>query len=124
MKYFLVGTYAETGSYATYTAIEAMDEMEIDLRLHRATNILDSNIQDMDLILCATQNHRNFVISMYPSLVDKVYTIKEYANYDTENGLDIPDPWGYDLSVYRKCAAVLDACLDNIVDILKQKYSN
>ena len=123
IEVYSAGTYAETGAYATYNAIEAMDELGVDLRLHRATNILDSNIQDMDLILCATQNHRDFIISMYPDLINKTFTIKEYADYDTETGIDIPDPWGYDLTVYRKCASVLDTCLDKIIERLKSENS-
>lgn len=87
----------------------------IDLRLHKATSISDSNINDMDLILCATVNHKNFITSMFPHLKDKTFTIKEYAEYDLENGLDISDPWGYGLAVYRKCASILDICIDKII---------
>lgn len=87
----------------------------IDLKLHRATSISDSNIQDMDLILCATLNHKNFIISMFPNLKDKTFTIKEYAEFDIDNGLDISDPWGYDLNTYRQCASLLDICIDKII---------
>ena len=118
---YSAGTHAETGAYSTYTAIEAMEELGIDLKLHRATNIADSNIQDMDLILCATRNHKNLITSIYPHLIDKTFTIKEFAEYDVENGLDISDPWGYGLDVYRKSASVLENCIDNIILKIQKK---
>ena len=56
-----------------------MEEYQIDLKKHRATNIRNSKIEDMDIILCATTSHKNNVINMYPKLADKVFTMKEYA---------------------------------------------
>ncbi len=121
IEVFSSGTFAETGAYATYTAIEAVEEMGVDLRLHRATNIMDSNIEEMDLILCATVSHKNYITSMFPNLINKTYTIKEYVNYDIENGMDISDPWGYSLAVYRQCASVLEICIDKLIDKIKMK---
>lgn len=120
IEVFSAGTYAETGAHATYTAIEAVEEMGIDLRLHRATNIMDSNIEEMDLILCATSSHKYHINSMFPNLNSKTYTIKEYVNYDIENSIDISDPWGYSLAVYRQCASVLDACIDKLINRLEK----
>lgn len=108
------GIYAEDGDMATYNAIEAIKEYGVDLREHRATNINNSQIEDMDIILCATTSHKNTVIRMYPELKDKVYTMKEYADFD-KNDLDIPDPWGYDIETYRFCASTINKCLEKII---------
>lgn len=112
------GIYAEDGDMATYNAIEAIGDYGVDLREHRATNIRNSQIKDMDIILCATASHKNIVIELFPDLKDKVYTIKEYAGFD-KNDLDIPDPWGYDLETYRFCASTINKCLEIIVNKLK-----
>ena len=40
----------------------------VDLKKHRATNIKNSNIENMDLILCATKYHKEDVLELYPSL--------------------------------------------------------
>jgi len=112
------GTFAENGDYPTVEAIEAMEEYGVDLKQHRATNIRRSNIEEMDLILCATTTHKNMVLQLYPNLVGQVYTMKEYVG-DTQNGIDISDPWGYDLAVYRKCAAEIEKIIKKIVDKMK-----
>lgn len=115
------GIYAETGDYATYNAIEAVKEYGVDISSHRATNIRESRIEEMDLILCATVSHRQSVLYLYPGLEGKVYTMKEYAGID-ENGkdLDIRDPWGYDENVYCRCALEIEDCLEKIVDKLEE----
>ena len=110
------GIYAETGDYATYNAIEAAKEYDANIQNHRATNIRDSKIEEMDLILCATLSHKQSVLYLYPQLNGKVYTMKEYAEIDN-NGKDkdIKDPWGYDLNVYYNCAQEIEECLEIIV---------
>lgn len=109
------GTYASDGDISTYDAIEVLwEDYRIDLKPHRATNITKSDIQNSDLILCATVNHKMFVLQMFPKLKGKVYTIKEYAGKD--GNLDISDPWGYNKMVYRKCAGEIYDLLEKIID--------
>lgn len=111
------GIYAETGEYATYNAIEAARNYDVNIALHRATNVRDSNIKEMDLILCATKSHKQTILYAYPELQGKVYTIKEYAGIDREGiDVDISDPWGYNLEVYNKCASEIYECLEKVCD--------
>ena len=114
------GVYAETGDYATYNAQEAAKEYGADISLHRAINIRDSKIEEMDLILCATISHKQSVLYLHPELKGKVYTMKEYVKLDN-NGqdMDIKDPWGYDENIYRKCADEINECLEKTVEKLK-----
>jgi len=110
------GVYAETGDISTQSAIEVMKEYEIDLSQHRATNIRESQIQNMDLILCATISHKIAVTQMYPELSQKIYTIKEYAGLAKEGkNYDISDPWGYTKEIYNECAQEIQLCLNEII---------
>lgn len=111
IEVYSCGVFAEDGDVPTYEGIDVMREYGIDLSKHRATNIRNSNIKDMDVILCATNSHKNNVISMYPELKEKVYTMKEYAGYDKKD-IDIKDPWGYGIAIYRMCAAEIEDCID------------
>lgn len=115
IEVYSCGIFAEDGDMPTFNAVEAIKEYDVDLKLHRATNIRNSRIEDMDIILCATVSHKNNVINMYPNLKDKIFTIKEYADYD-KNDLDIPDPWGYDIETYKFCASTISKCLNKIID--------
>ncbi len=120
IEIYSCGVFAENGDKPTYNAIEVAKEYDVDLKNHTATNIRNSSIEEMDLILCATTSHKNTVLQMYPNLKDKTYTMKEYA-YDNENkkDIDIKDPWGYDLETYRFCIAEIEKCLNKIIEKIK-----
>lgn len=111
------GIFAYNGDMATFDACDAMEEYGVDMSSHKATNTRNSNINEMDLILCATLSHKNSLINMYPELRDKIYTIKEYVG-NSKDDLDISDPWGYDISVYRRCASQIDTCLDKLISMI------
>ena len=74
----------------------------------------------MDLILCATNAHKQEVIYMYPELKNKVFTMKEYID-NTTSDLDIKDPWGYDSYVYTRCAEEINEVIDTIINNLARK---
>ena len=117
IEVYSCGLYAQTGDGPTFEAIEAMEEYGVDLKQHRATNIKNSNIKEMDLILCATRSHKILVLDQYPELDGKVFTLKEYVNYNKEGhkSIDLDDPWGYGETVYKHCAAEIEDCLELLI---------
>lgn len=120
IEVYSCGIYAENGDGSTYHAINTMKDYNVDLSKHRATNIRNSNIEEMDLILCATNAHKQEVIYMYPNLKDKVLTMKEYVQNDTKE-LDIKDPWGYDSYVYTRCAEEINEVIEVLLKRLTGK---
>ena len=120
IEVYSCGIYAENGDGSTYNAINVMKDYNVDLQTHRATNIKQSKIEEMDLILCATNAHKQEVIYMYPELKNKVLTMKEYVN-NTTSDLDIKDPWGYDSYIYARCAEEINEVIDTIINNLARK---
>lgn len=121
VEVYSAGIYADSGDMSTHEAIEVMEEYGVDLKKHRATKVQNSNIKDMDIILCMTLSHKRDLIYMYPELKEKIYTLKEYVK-DEKNGVEIRDPWGYDIVTYRFCASEIDACLDKLIEIIIISY--
>ncbi len=119
---FSCGIYAQTGEEPTNHAVEVMKQYNVDITAHRATNIRDSKIKEMDVILCATNSHKQNVKYLYPELKEKIYTMKEYAGL-AKNGkdLDIQDPWGYDRNVYQHCAEEIQESLEKIIEKIKKE---
>ncbi len=109
------GIFAMKGDIPTDEAIEVMEEYDVDLKKHRAIPTMQSNIQEMDLILCMTNSHKQTLINTYPNLTDKIFTLKEYTKL-TEKGIDIKDPWGYTIVIYRFCASEIDECLNKLIE--------
>jgi protein-tyrosine phosphatase len=112
------GVYAENGDPASDLATLIMKEHGIDITRHRATEIIHSKIEDMDLVLCAETIHKTLVLIDYPALKGKVYTLKEYIK-DYSDDINIHDPHGGNLDAYRQCAAETETCLDKLVEQLK-----
>ncbi len=111
------GTYAYTGDYASDSAIKVMKDYGVDLSEHRATNISDAKLDDVDVILCATQKHKQTLMFLYPDLKQKMYTMKEYAGTAKDmTDFDIEDPWGKDYKTYKKCAIQIAECVEGIID--------
>lgn len=113
------GTYANTGESSTINAIEAMKKYDVDLNMHRATNIDDIDIENYDLILSLTVSHKTTVLSLYPKLRGKVYTLREYV-YTNDSYKNIDDPWGLSLNVYNECANEIVEALNILFDKLKE----
>ena len=116
IEVYSCGIYAAAGESSTNHAIQVMRNYGVDLSSHRAIDIHKSDIKEMDLILCATSSNEKSVLGLYPELKEKVYTIKEYSEYNP-NGLDqdINDPYGGSMELYQKCAEELAECIEMIL---------
>ncbi len=120
IEVYSCGIYADSGEPATYDAIEVMKEYGVDMKNHKATNIKETKIEQMDVILCATVSHKQIVLKMYPNLIGKVYTMKEYAGLGKEGqNMDIKDPWGQNNETYKQCAEEIKQCLSQWEKICK-----
>lgn len=117
IQVYSAGIFAVEGEYASYNSIEIMKEYNVDIVLHKATSIENSDIENMNLILCATNNQKKSVIFKYPNIKQRVFTMKEYAEIDN-NGedMDIKDPWGNNINIFRICAAEISICVDKIIN--------
>lgn len=119
IEVFSCGIYAMDGDTATGLAIDVMKKRGIDLSKHRATNIKQSNILQMDLILCATEEHKKIVEQLYPEKKEQIYTIKEYAYGKDITNKNIRDPWGYSMDTYESVAEELENCIKIIIEKIK-----
>lgn len=107
------GIAATTGSEASENTIIVCKNHGIDVSNHRATYFKDSDIEDMDLVLTATQLHTNKLKIYYPDL--EIHTIREYAG---EYPWDINDPFGGSLEAYGACFDEIYASLTKICEML------
>lgn len=118
IKVFSSGVCALDGDHATQNAIFAAREYDVEWKEHRAINVRRTNMKDMNYIFGMTTSHKYELIQMYPELKDKIYTLKEFINLKDNKqakDIDIEDPWGYDLFIYRKCATQIYDCLEKLI---------
>ncbi len=123
------GTGAWDGYNASPQAVEVLREKGIDMSGHRSTSLTPELIDESDLILTMTYNHKATVLHMCPEAKGKVFTLKEYAtgneieeshkdNIDYNgNKYNIKDPFGQSVDVYRKSAKEIE---DNLKILIKK----
>ena len=118
LQAFSSGLYAYPGDVPTDEAVKVMKEQYgIDITSHQAQNIRSSSIEQMDVILCMTNSHKEMLIRMYPHLQNRIFLIKEYV------GLfgDVIDPYGGTIEVYTNCARELNEYIDLIMKKEEEK---
>ncbi len=117
IKILSAGTAALDGLEASKNAILAMKEKEIDLCSHKAKLLTKGRIKEADLILTMTETHKLQVLKIDPKASNKTYTLKEYATGSKDN-IDISDPFGQSLKIYRKCADEIEEALKMLLEKL------
>lgn len=112
------GVFALEGDSASPGALEAMEEMGIDISGHRAQRLTPSIIREADIVFAMTKNHRDAILSIDPLAADKTYTLAEYGARLDKNlkNMDIGDPYGQTIEVYRQSAKNIKEILEVIVD--------
>ena len=105
------GIYANDGGGMNGHAETILEERGIEVN-HIAKSVTPELIAWADIILTMTSSHKMLLNTQFPYGADKVFTLIEYANQQegsTENiSLDIDDPFGQSLHVYRKTAEQLE----------------
>lgn len=118
------GVSAFQGDNASPEAIQVMEEKGISMKSHRSTLLTKKLIDEADLILTMTMRHKRAVVEMNPAAKDKVYTLKEYVENDTKvdkiTKLDIQDPFGQSLEVYKESARDIEDSLKKLLNKLKE----
>lgn len=109
------GTSAEDGDRSTQNAIAVMKKYDVDLTMHKATNMFDIDVENYDLILCMTEQHKYNFLAFFPKMKGKVFTLKEYVLGNDIENVDIDDPWGYDIKIYDACAKEIVECVDKLL---------
>ncbi|HEX7056738.1 MAG TPA: low molecular weight protein arginine phosphatase [Bacilli bacterium] len=75
------GVSAAEGASISPHAKRVLQEKGIDCEL-RSSMLTKETVDWADLVLTMTMGHKQAVISRYPYAVDKVFTLKEYAEED------------------------------------------
>ncbi|WP_133513514.1 low molecular weight protein arginine phosphatase [Halanaerobium saccharolyticum] len=95
------GISAVKGAEANEKASSVMKELNIDLSDHISHNIEEIELGQEDLIITMTRKHSRALVLRHPDLADKIFTLKELSELDTDSR-DIQDPFGLSEEVYRE----------------------
>ncbi len=97
------GVTAGAGSRATPQAVEAAQELGLDLNDHRSRPLTTEMVAQADQILTMTAAHRAMVVQVVPEAAGRTAVLDEDG--------DIADPFGGSLAEYRVTAEQIKTAL-------------
>ena len=109
------GLSAFPGGAASPEAITAMKERSLDLNQHQSQPLTERALEQADLVLTMTGNHRAAIVDQMPQYAEKVHLL-------SGSNADVSDPFGGSQAVYSECAAQIDGYLDGWIDRLDDSW--
>ena len=105
---------------ASQDAVAVLRGCGIDARQHVSQPVTHMLLRKSDLIFVMTRSHRSQVLERVPGVESRVYLLGEFRSepIHRESDLDIPDPMGHARVEYQSCAAVIEDCLEKIVQLI------
>lgn len=106
----------------TKEATEAMRAFNVDISAHQTTPLSKNAVEEANLILVMSEEHRRFILALEPKAEEKVFLLKEFAGY--QENLNIRDPFGLPYSVYQRVAGeikeAMERALPKILEYLRK----
>ena len=100
------GLAAMSGGRPSPEAVNIMREHGLDLSAHISQPLSDRLVRHADVILTMTRSHLDAVQAQWPEAFTRTHLIRC-------DDLDVPDPLGGSLDVYRCCAEQMDSQLNH-----------
>ncbi len=101
---------------ASINSVETMAEIGVDLNSHASEMLTMDLVDDYDLLLTMTENHKDSIVSTLPILSEKVFTLKEYVGLKG----DVCDPYDGDIEDYRNCRDDILESVNLLVEKIKE----
>ncbi len=121
------GLLAMAGAPASDLAQRVAEERGEDLHSHRARRVGERLIDESDLVVAMTRDQREELVRLFPEARGRIFTLGELAGVGGESPGegDVPDPWGDDLSAYRKTWSQIEelvtAAAPRVKDFLSER---
>ncbi len=110
------GLAAVPGQQASIQAQQIlMERYQLDLSGHRARQVSKELVEQSDLILTMTDQHREWLKRSFPCSAHKIKLIAEFAD---ASKTQISDPFGGSLADYKQTADQIQCLIDKLLPLL------
>lgn len=110
------GTHAQHNMPATLEAQMAVKALGANLKNHKSRLLTRELINEADIILVMTKNHKKYIQNEFPNVIHRVYLINELG---TSKVKDISDPYGNILEVYKNTSLEINKAIEDLIAFLK-----
>jgi protein-tyrosine-phosphatase len=107
------GLSALNGEKPSEKAVAALKtDFDLDISSYRSRSLTGEFLQKPELILTMTKIQKDMMRQQWPELQDRIMTIGEMAD---EPSVQVADPFGQSLVIYRAVAATLAGLIGKII---------
>lgn len=107
------GMFVEYGSSIKQESKHALKDYGVSRVCGTPTQITGKHLAEHNLIVCLTEDHKQALINMVAEkFVSKIVCFKDFC------GIDIADPYGGDIGVYRKTLMQINNGLNELINSL------
>ncbi len=100
------GLKAETGSPMSANSAQALSEAKISvLKTFKPRQLTEKLIKEAKVVICMTQSQQQ-ALQKYPNV----------TSFPSLAGMEIPDPYGKDINVYRATLRRIRECLPLVIE--------
>ena len=111
------GVSTDDGYDASEFAKVAVQEVGGILENHQSRMLTSEIAMQADLIIAMTRMHYQIILSRFPSVVHKLFLMKFFGQ-PSDPRMDVDDPIGGSLELYRHCRDVILDCMPNLYQYL------
>lgn len=115
------GVAAIDGMPASTHSISAAQALKLDLEGHQSQALSAGLLERAYAIFGMTQSHVDIVQASFPGLCQHVYRFREFLLQ--ENGREIPDPYGQNLTAYQNCLSSMQAAIPSVIGFLQERLA-
>jgi len=114
------GIFALQNSSPSLFTVTVMNEIGIGIRRELSKQITNDLAYNYDLILCMEKIHKEWTISNYPEIENRVFLLGEFGKKG--KGEEIGDPIGRGIEDYRRCRDKIEKEIKRAFKYLKDRY--
>src|SRR5258706_991576 len=101
-------------------AVEAVNELGIDISAQRSRMLTPEMVQQADYIFGMTHSHIDTVMLLYPHVAEKTFLLREFDETLDTFEKDISDPIGGSYEVYLNCRDQIEQGIRSILRFMHQ----
>ncbi len=110
------GTLGLDGHPATLYAVTTAEELGADISEHRSQGLTQELVDEANIVFAMASNHKKYFEENFPEAKENIFLLKQFDRDKTETAdIDIEDPIGRSLKIYRECGREIDEELKRIL---------
>lgn len=116
------GTWAIDGHPAAPNSLEVCREHGLNASSHRSRMVHASIMNNADLVLCMSTQHKADLAGVFPHLAGRIFTLREYQAPHPQS-LSIADPYGMAIEAYRETFRIISREVARVYPFIKKAAS-